>query len=162
MSFQGGTGVLRRGGCHRRCLEGETRPFAEYDPLCAHPIIGHFSTHGLAVCMLVAFHENNGNHENDTENSDSHKEGVECSRACAMTTKFLDNSNFTFTLLLSWRFPRKTAFWGNSLLHPPCPTPSKVQILFLLSSRRQPSECWISRNHGNHRNDENHGNPGIA
>ena len=31
----------RRERCHRRCLEcdwkAETRPFAEYDPLCVHP-----------------------------------------------------------------------------------------------------------------------------
>ena len=36
--------VLRRGGCYRRRLEGaskaETRPFAEYDPLHVHPILG--------------------------------------------------------------------------------------------------------------------------
>ena len=30
------------------------------------------------VCMPVAFHENDGNHENDEDNSDSHKQGVEC------------------------------------------------------------------------------------
>ena len=30
------------------------------------------------VCMRVAFHENDGNRENDEDNSDSHKQGVEC------------------------------------------------------------------------------------
>ena len=30
------------------------------------------------VCMRVAFHENDGNHENDEDNSDSYKQGVEC------------------------------------------------------------------------------------
>ena len=28
-----------------------------------------------------------------------------------MTTKFLDNKICTFKILLSWRFPRKAAFW---------------------------------------------------
>ena len=30
------------------------------------------------LCMQVAFHENDGNRENDEDNSDSHKQGVEC------------------------------------------------------------------------------------
>ena len=30
------------------------------------------------VCMQVAFHENDGNHGNDKDNSDSDKQGVEC------------------------------------------------------------------------------------
>ena len=34
--------VFRRGGCHRRHLEGalkaETRLLAKYDPLCVHPL----------------------------------------------------------------------------------------------------------------------------
>ena len=30
------------------------------------------------VCVRVAFHENNTNHENDEDNSDSYKQGVEC------------------------------------------------------------------------------------
>ena len=55
--------------------------------------------------------------------------------ACAMTTKFLDNIIFTFKILLSWRFPRKVAFW-TIFLPAPLPTPPwKAQILFLLSSR---------------------------
>ena len=31
-----------------------------------------------AVCMRVAFHENDGNHENDEDNSHSYKQGAEC------------------------------------------------------------------------------------
>ena len=55
--------------------------------------------------------------------------------ACTMTTKFLDNKIFTFKILLSWRFPRKIAFW-TIFLPAPLPTPPwKAQILFLLSSR---------------------------
>ena len=30
------------------------------------------------VCARVAFHENDGNHENDEHNSDSYNQGVEC------------------------------------------------------------------------------------
>ena len=30
------------------------------------------------VWVRVAFHENDGNHENDKDNSDSYKQGVEC------------------------------------------------------------------------------------
>ena len=48
--------------------------------------------------MRVDFHENDGNHENDDDNSDSYKQGV---------------------------------------------------------------ECWISKNHRNHGNEKNHGNPGA-
>ena len=55
--------------------------------------------------------------------------------ACATTTKFLDNKIFTFKILLSWRFPRKTAFLDDFPLCPLGPPPSKAQILFLLSSR---------------------------
>ena len=55
--------------------------------------------------------------------------------ACAMTTKFLDNKIFAFKIILSWRFPRKIAFW-TIFLSAPLPTPPwKTQILFLLSSR---------------------------
>ena len=39
--------------------------------------------------------------------------------ACAMTTKFLDNKICTFKIVLSWRFPRKTAFWDDFPLLPP-------------------------------------------
>ena len=52
--------------------------------------------------------------------------------ACAMTTKFLDNKIFTFKILLSWRFPRKIAFW-RIFLSAPLPTPPwKTQILFFI------------------------------
>ena len=30
------------------------------------------------VCMWVAFHKNDGNHENDEDNSESYKQGIEC------------------------------------------------------------------------------------
>ena len=30
------------------------------------------------VCMQVTFHDNDGNHENDEDNSNSYKQGVEC------------------------------------------------------------------------------------
>ena len=52
-----------------------------------------------------------------------------------MTTKFLDNKFCTFKILLSWRFPRKTAFLDNSSLYTHARPPKNVQILFLLSSR---------------------------
>ena len=32
----------------------------------------------LMVCLRVTFHENDGNHENDEDKSDSYKQGVEC------------------------------------------------------------------------------------
>ena len=53
-----------------------------------------------------------------------------------MTTKFLDNKICNFKILLSWRFPRKTAFWTIFLSAPKAPPPQKARILFLLSSRR--------------------------
>ena len=60
-----------------------------------------------------------------------------CIGACTMTTKFLDNKISTFRILLSWRFPRKQAFWTSFPLCPQAPPPpSKAKILFLLSSRR--------------------------
>ena len=52
-----------------------------------------------------------------------------------MTTKCLDNKICTFKILLSWRFPRKTAVWTIFLSVPQGP-PQKAKILFLLSSRR--------------------------
>ena len=60
-----------------------------------------------------------------------------------MTTKFLDNKMFTFKILLSWRFPRKIAFWTISL---PAPLPThpplkSANVLFLLSSRF----LWMSK-----------------
>ena len=60
-------------------------------------------------------------------------------RACAMTTKFLDNKICTFKILLWWRFPRKTAFWTIFLSAAKASPPQKARILFLLSSRR----LWV-------------------
>ena len=48
--------------------------------------------------------------------------------ACAMTTKFLDNTVSTFKFLLSWRIPRKTAFLDDFPLRPQCPPPFKTNI----------------------------------
>ena len=53
-----------------------------------------------------------------------------------MTTKIFDNRFRTFKILLSWRFPRKAAFWDNFPVCPQGPAPSKAKSLFLLSSRR--------------------------
>ena len=48
-----------------------------------------------------------------------------------MTTKFLDNKIFTFKILLSWRFPRKIAFWTIFLSAPlPTPPPEKRKFYF--------------------------------
>ena len=49
--------------------------------------------------------------------------------ACAMTTKFLDNKIFTFKILLSWRFPRKIAFW-TIFLSAPLPTPPEKRKFY--------------------------------
>ena len=54
--------------------------------------------------------------------------------ACAMTTKFLDNKICTFKILLSWRFPRKQAFWDDFPLCPQGPAPSKAKICRLAVS----------------------------
>ena len=42
-----------------------------------------------------------------------------------MTTEFLDYKICTFTILLSWRFPRKTAVLDDLPLCPQCPPPQK-------------------------------------
>ena len=48
-----------------------------------------------------------------------------------MTTKFLDNKICTFKILLSLRFPRKTAFLDNSPLDPRArPPPKKRKFYF--------------------------------
>ena len=52
-----------------------------------------------------------------------------------MTTKCLDHKICTFIVLLSWRFQQNPAFWDNAPLYPHAQPPSKMQILFLLSSR---------------------------
>ena len=46
--------------------------------------------------------------------------------ACATTTKYLDNKMFTFKIILSWRFPRETAFLDNFPLCPNAPPPPKI------------------------------------
>ena len=53
-----------------------------------------------------------------------------------MTTTFLDNKIFRFKILLSWRFPRKEAFWGNFLSLPPTPPPLKNRknVIFIVVS----------------------------
>ena len=53
---------------------------------------------------------------------------------CAMTTEFLDSKICIFKILLSWRFPRKTAFWTISSLPPRPPPPQKRKILFIVVS----------------------------
>ena len=63
-----------------------------------------------------------------------------------MTTKFLDNKNFKFKILLSWRFPRKQAFLDDFPICPQGPPPSKANILFLLSSRRKFRERKLNTN----------------
>ena len=65
-----------------------------------------------------------------------------------MTTKFLDNKIFTFKILLSWRSPRKIAFWTISLPAPLPTPPWKVQILFLLSSRFSDSQSFFFQTWG--------------
>ena len=52
-----------------------------------------------------------------------------------MTTKFLDNKIFTFKFLLSWRFPRKIAFW-RIFLSAPLPTPplKNANFIFIVVS----------------------------
>ena len=54
--------------------------------------------------------------------------------ACAMTTKFLENKICTFETLLSWRFPRKTAFLDDFPLCPKAP-PSKTNANFYFYCR---------------------------
>ena len=51
---------------------------------------------------------------------------------CTTTTKFLDNKICTFKILLSWRFPRKTAFWTILLSDPLSLPPSKSQIFIFI------------------------------
>ena len=55
--------------------------------------------------------------------------------ACAMTTKFLDNRIFKFDFLLSWRFPRKAAFWDDFPLCPRRPPALKhANSIFIVVS----------------------------
>ena len=66
-----------------------------------------------------------------------------------MTTKFLDNKIFTFKILLSWRFPRKIAFW-TIFLPAPLPTPplKSANFIFIVVS--------LSLNKGRPNHDHNH------
>ena len=59
-----------------------------------------------------------------------------------MTTKFLDNKIWTFKILLSWRFPRKTAFWTIFLSAPQGHPPSKSEnfIFIVVSLSLTPAE----------------------
>ena len=55
--------------------------------------------------------------------------------ACAMTTEFLDNKICSFKILLSWRFPRKTASWTIFRFAPPLPPPPKTaSFIFIVVS----------------------------
>ena len=47
-----------------------------------------------------------------------------------MTTNFLDNKICTFKILLSWRFPRKTAFWTIFLSAAKAPPLKKRNFCF--------------------------------
>ena len=64
--------------------------------------------------------------------------------ACAMTTKFLDNKNRTFKILLPWRFPRKTAFWTNFLSAPKPPPPPLNKQKNYFYCRLAVSEFWLA------------------
>ena len=57
-------------------------------------------------------------------------------RSLRHDNKFLDNKISTFKILLSWRFPRKTAFLDNSPLYPHAPTPLKsANSIFIVVSQ---------------------------
>ena len=58
------------------------------------------------------------------------------SRSLPNDNKFLDDKICTFKILLSWRFPRKTAFWTIFLSAAKAPPPQKAKFLFVLLSRR--------------------------
>ena len=73
-----------------------------------------------------------------------------------MTTKFLDNKICTFKILLSWRFPGKTAFWTSFLSAPKAPPPpqkNKNFIFIVVSPSLKRSWCRtrvtvrVSRHH---------------
>ena len=62
-----------------------------------------------------------------------------------MTTKFLDNNICTFKILLSWRFPRKTAFFDNSPLDPHVQPLKSANFIFIVVSQSMNSgclQCW--------------------
>ena len=69
-----------------------------------------------------------------------------------MTTNIFDNKSSTFKFLLSWRFPRKTPFWGDCPLCPRSSHPSKTgNFIFIvvsaslilkgLSCKKRPGSC---------------------
>ena len=49
-----------------------------------------------------------------------------------MTTKCLDNKICTFKIILSWRFPRKTAFLDDFPLCPQGAPPQKAKMCFFI------------------------------
>ena len=55
-----------------------------------------------------------------------------CLGACAMTTKFLDNTICTFKILLSWRFPRKQALLDDFPLCPQGPPPPQRETFIFI------------------------------
>ena len=55
--------------------------------------------------------------------------GKEKLGACVTTTKYLDNKILSFTILLSWRFPWKIAFW-TIFLPAPLPTPPEKRKFY--------------------------------
>ena len=60
-----------------------------------------------------------------------------------MTTKFLDNTFFKFKFVLSWRFPRKRAFWDDFPLCPPL-RPLKNRKLYFYCLRRAKSGWMLN------------------
>ena len=65
-----------------------------------------------------------------------------------MTTKFLDNNICTFKILLSCRFPWKTAFWDTSPLYPR-PTPLKsAKCIFIVVSQSLKINQGIQKKQG--------------
>ena len=62
-----------------------------------------------------------------------------------MTTRFLDKKIVPRVILLSWRFPRKTVFWGDFPLCPQSPPPSKntnLHFIVVLPSLTFPQSHW--------------------
>ena len=52
-----------------------------------------------------------------------------------MTTKFLDKKIGTFKFLLSWHFPRETAFLDNSPPYPRDQPPQTANFVFVVVSQ---------------------------
>ena len=51
-----------------------------------------------------------------------------------MTTKSLDDILFKLKIVLSWRFPRKTAFRDDFPLCPHCPPSRNANFIFIIVS----------------------------